>query len=202
MANYECTKIWLEFVSRIFSIIISWPVVILIISLIFKETIIRLVSRLANIKFGNNELNFIENLHKINTELEESGINQAEDESAEFTSCEKDTEFEQLARLHPAAAIIVAWIEFESMLRKKCDELFPIERASMSVGSHVNNSGKMLETLLKAGKIDKSVYKSAREMQKLRNLIIHAQNKDITEEMALSYCSTIKKLKKYVNDIV
>lgn len=66
LKNYHMTKMWLNFLRDV----ISWPVVILMISIIFRNSFGKLISRIANVKIGDKEVNFLEDIVKVESRLQ------------------------------------------------------------------------------------------------------------------------------------
>ena len=117
LKNYKMTKLWLDFLKDI----VSWPVVILFISIIFRNSFGRLISRIANLKIGDKEVTFIlEDIERVDKRVD-SSIEKSEslqdNSNVEVETDTLDNKIERLIALHPAAAILVSWIEFESKLQ-------------------------------------------------------------------------------------
>lgn len=200
LKNYKMTKLWLDFLKDI----VSWPVVILFISIIFRSSFGRLISRIANLKIGNKEVSFLlEDIERVESRIEKVEFLQ-DNSNVEVETDTLDNKIERLIVLHPAAAILVSWIEFESKLQDVYSSLFQIEDIYKSKNSKIppfTPAGRILRNLYHSEIIDKDIYKSAMEMSDLRNKIVHAQSDYITEEVAESYIKTINKLNKYFDDL-
>lgn len=204
LKNYKMTKLWLDFLKDI----VSWPVVILFISIIFRNSFGRLISRIANLKIGDKEVTFIlEDIERVDKRVD-SSIEKSEslqdNSNVEVETDTLDNKIERLIALHPAAAILVSWIEFESKLQDVYNSLFQIEDIDKSKNSKIASftpAGRILRDLYHSEIIDKDIYKSAMEMSNLRNKIVHAQSDYITGEVAESYIKTINKLNKYFDDL-
>lgn len=199
LKNYKMTKLWLDFLKDI----VSWPVVILFISIIFRSSFGRLISRIANLKIGDKEVSFLEDIERVGSRIEKVEFLQ-DNSNVEVETDTLDDKIERLIALHPAAAILVSWIEFESKLQDVYNSLFQIEDIDKSKNSKIPSftpAGMILRNLYYSEIIDKDIYKSAMEMSNLRNKIVHAQSDCITKEVAESYIKTINKLYKYFDDL-
>lgn len=199
LKNYHMTKMWLDFLKDI----VSWPVVMLIISIIFRNSFGKLISRIANVKIGDKEVSFLEDIEKVESRIQKVELSR-DDSNVEVETDTRDNKMERLIGLNPSAAIIVSWIEFESRLQDVYNSLFQIESADKEKSSrntYFRSVGMILRDLYLSEKIDKDIYASAQEMRDLRNKIIHAQSDNITEEVAESFVTTINKLKKYFDDL-
>ena len=199
LKNYHMTKMWLDFLKDI----VSWPVVMLIISIIFRNSFGKLISRIANVKIGDKEVSFLEDIEKVESRIQKVELSR-DDSNVEVETDTRDNKMERLIGLNPSAAIIVSWIEFESRLQDVYNSLFQIESTDKekdSRNTYFRSAGMILRDLYLSEKIDKNIYESAQEMRDLRNKIIHAQSDNITEEVAESFVTTINKLKKYFDDL-
>lgn len=199
LKNYHMTKMWLDFLKDI----VSWPVVMLIISIIFRNSFGKLISRIANVKIGDKEVSFLEDIEKVESRIQKVELSR-DDSNVEVETDTRDNKMERLIGLNPSAAIIVSWIEFESRLQDVYNSLFQIEstdKEKSSRNTYFRSAGMILRDLYLSEKIDKDIYASAQEMKDLRNKIIHAQSDNITEEVAESFVTTINKLKKYFDDL-
>ena len=199
LKNYHMTKMWLDFLKDI----VSWPVVMLIISIIFRNSFGKLISRIANVKIGDKEVSFLEDIEKVESRIQKVELSR-DDSNVEVETDTRDNKMERLIGLNPSAAIIVSWIEFESRLQDVYNSLFQIEstdKEKSSRNTYFRSVGMILRDLYLSEKIDKDIYASAQEMRDLRNKIIHAQSDNITEEVAESFVTTINKLKKYFDDL-
>ena len=198
LKNYHMTKMWLDFLKNI----VSWPVVILIISIIFRNSFGKLISRIANVKIGDKEVNFLEDIVKVESRLQKVELSQDGNLGVETDT--RDNKMERLIGLNPSAAILISWIGFESKLQDVYNSLFQIEGTDKVPNlqhTPFRPVSKILRELYHSGKIDKDIYESAMEMSGLRNKIVHAQSDDVTEEVAESYVTTINKLNKYFDNL-
>ena len=162
----------------------------------------KLISRIANVKIGDKEVNFLEDIVKVESRLQKVELSQDGNLGVETET--RDNKMERLINLNPSAAILMSWIEFESKLQDVYSSLFQIEgtdKATNLKHTPFRTGSMILRELYNSGKINKDIYESAIEMSGLRNKIVHAQSDNITEEVAESYVMTIKKLNKYFDNI-
>ncbi len=191
------TKLWLNFIQKILSIFISWPVAVVIISLKFEGSIVQLVDRMNKLKIGVNEVNFSEKLQEVEKNLDAEDIFGGEEDNENESVSE---EYVELASIEPQMAIIRSWIDYEKLLRDKFNQLVEGGKLDYYPKRFISTSEMMLQ-LSKNGLINKNMYSFFKELNFLRNSIVHGQEVDVSTEIALEYDRILGKLKKIIEEI-
>ena len=190
--NEKITELWFNFLGGFF----SWSVAFVIIFLSFQESIVDLVSRIKTLKVGENEISFLEKLQKV-----EHDLSQIVDSTPIETDSTQSEEFEVLASLEPKMAILKSWLDYERLVREKFKEL--IERKKIDYNNHKEfiSISQIMQVLFRQKIVDQNIYKSSRELNFLRNSIVHGQDIDISTNTALEYDRMLEKLKNYIRDL-
>ncbi len=174
---------WKQFIAQIVSST-AWPVLVIIILLIFKTELAKIAQRLAHLKYKDLELEFdkvkrqAEELHKdLPMELQAP-------KSPVFTSLE-DQILDAVERA-PSAAILLAWSGLETAMASAVARL-AISPESPSYRSPMLN----IETLSKYAGLPQSHSNLLQEMRILRNKVAHEKDAmlSITQEQALNYAT-------------
>jgi len=174
---------WKQFIAQIISST-AWPILIIIILLIFKTELVQIIKRLVHVKYKDLELEFdkvkqqAEKLHKsVPEELPAP-------QSSAFTSLE-DQIFDAVERA-PSAAILLAWSGLETAMASAVARL-KISPESPSYRSPMHN----IEMLSKHGGLPKSHANLLQEMRTLRNKVAHEKDAmlSITQDQALNYAN-------------
>lgn len=192
--NVEITKLWFELVEKV----ISWPIVILIIILKFHIPIIGLISKISKLKIGGNELIFFETLAKIEEDFSAIHLNNS---NVTEDSTVQSENYKLLAYMEPKMAILQSWIEYETLLRDKFNELIAQNRINYSERNKFRNVREMMFQLFDNKLIDQHLYMHSKELDRLRNMIVHGEDVDVSTEMALEYNKILGKLKQYISEI-
>lgn len=195
--NLEITKLWLNFIQKILSIFISWPVAVVIISLKFRDSIVQLIMRINRLKIGDNELNFAEKLQEVKKGLDaEESTSQGEEDNETVSE-----EYVELASIEPQMAILRSWLDYEKLLRDKFNQLVEEGKIGYDFRKRFISASEMMFQLSKNGLINKNMYGFSKELNLLRNSIVHGQEVYVSTEMALEYNRTLDKLKKIIEEI-
>lgn len=190
--NEKITELWFNFFDGFF----SWSVAFVIIFLSFQESIVDLVSRIKTLKVGENEIRFLEKLQKV-----EHDLSQIVDSTPIETDSTQSEEFEVLASLEPKMAIIKSWLDYERLVREKFKELIEREKIDYNNYKGFISILQIMQVLFRQKIVDQNIYKSFRELNFLRNSIVHGQDIDISTNTALEYDRMLEKLKNYIRDL-
>lgn len=197
--NAAKTKIWLDFIQKLAANLLTWPFIVFLLSLKFKDSIGALILRVANIKVGENEISFREELKDIQASLERSEMRVAVKRTE---SAVLEDEFEQLVRVNPEVAVMQIWMDFERVLRDKFSQLVSAEKLlSETQNASFISPSEMLSRLMENQFISYDVFQASKKMLQLRNSIIHAQNHTISKGLARDYKETLLILKKNIEEI-
>ena len=145
---------WLDFTSSIIDSLM-WPIIILILALIFRASIVRLLDRIASVSWGDKKVNFDRELdeanEEANTALLSSGRVQASERSVSAELLQwLGPPIDAVAR-KPRQGIIDAWLEVESALEEAAERLdvytplgdktAPWARSALPIGEGANQQG-------------------------------------------------------------
>ena len=172
---------WKQFVAQIVSSM-AWPVLVIIILLIFKTELAKIVQRLAHLKYKDLELEF----DKVKLQAEELHKDMPEElpapKSLVFTSLESQV-LDAVERA-PSAAILLAWSGLETAMASAVARL-GISPEPPSYRSPTHN----IEMLSKYGGLPKSYVNLLQEMRILRNKVAHEKDAmlSITQDQASNY---------------
>ncbi len=186
---------WKQFIVDIISNL-AWPAVALTFLYMFRTELVKIVQRLARVKYKDLELDF----EKVKQQAEQLQLDFAQEEpiveSPVVTSLE-DQIMDAVERA-PSAAILLAWSGLETAIASAVSRL-AISPDSPSYRSPMNN----IDALSKNGRLSKKHEKLLQEMRILRNKVAHETEStlSITQDQALSYASAsvelIRHFEKY-----
>jgi hypothetical protein len=184
----------LEFISQLISSL-AWPVMIIIIALVFKKPLLGLIEKVKNINVGNFAAEFQQKLDDISTIPTLPAQKKSDQIKLSFNQ-----EIEEIAKISPEAAISLAWSKIEYAIKEKEKELriFAIENEfSFSVI-------RIIELMQKQGKIDEKESKAIITMYQLRNSVIHnigSNEIKINKDIASNYGNNAESIIYYINGI-
>jgi hypothetical protein len=172
---------WKQFITQIVSST-AWPVLVIIIILIFKRELAKIVQRLAHLKYKDLELEF----DKVKQQAEELHKDEPKEllapKSPVLTSLE-DQILDAVERA-PSAAILLAWSGLETAMASAVAGL-AISPEPPSYRSPIHN----IEMLSKYGGLPKSHANLLQDMRILRNKVAHEKDAilSITQDEAWNY---------------
>jgi hypothetical protein len=172
---------WKQFIAQIVSST-AWPVLVIIIIFIFKRELVKIVQRLAHLKYKDLELEF----DKVKQQAEELHKDMPKEllasPSPAFTSLED--QMLDAVELAPLAAIMLAWSGLETAMASAVARL-AISPDPPSYRSPMHN----IELLSKYGELPESHTNLLQDMRILRNKVAHERDAilSITQEEALNY---------------
>lgn len=203
---------WLQFISNMTSNLI-WPITVLVLLLVFKNEVVKLIKRIARVKYKDLELDF----EKMNQKAEalrysvliepERPPKEPEGKEPQITvmddmpvSVESTGEplsgptREQLrlvAQKSPSAAILLAWPGLEAALTSAASRL-SIPPAPAGANSLAYNA----EMIVKLRGLDPVFAAVIFDLRDLRNLIAHNPDAmlSVKQEQAENYVRTIGNL--------
>lgn len=183
----------LEFVASLVDSL-AWPLLIVLLALIFRKSISGLLGKLKKVDWGNRTAEFEQELSKIEQEVDEL----ATDDGlvlADAPAFQTPELFpEDLSDAYPPMAVIQGWIEVERELKSLA------ERSGISV------SGKIFASsiLRKFGKKDilsPSTIALIDELRVLRNKAAHGGLGEISQEQALRYYNSASEIRSYLRSV-
>jgi hypothetical protein len=168
---------WKNFIVEITNNL-AWPIVTIIIVLLFRKSLINLTKRISKIETSNGKIELYNEFVKINEELKDIELN---DRSW-------INEMEKIAEINPRAAIIEAWTTIELSCIKK----------GFTTGSAIQRfNPKSLEDYLK--NIDESLSNKIKDLRNLRNKLVHEHQSDFDFINAKKYIELSDKIITILN---
>jgi len=162
---------WLEFISNIFSSI-TWPLIILIIVIIFKRELGSVMKRVSNVKYKDLDIAF----KNIKKQAQVILPNTQKRNHVDFVPPQKNNVIDSLkdqvlnaAELSPLASILLAWSGLEVAIADAVARL-AISPDSPSYRSTMHN----IDMLSKYTDISPDLISLINKLRKLRNEVAHA----------------------------
>jgi hypothetical protein len=182
----------LEFVKAV-----SWPLAIVALSLLFRKEIRSLVEKVVSVKVAGIEATFARTLENIDREFARTAprfLKRTEVGPTAKYAIERDERdyLYGLAEIQPSAAILEAWNEIEFALRE---------------AAHRRNNDIEVKTPLPAilyvlfgqEKGAQNLYLPIRELEVLKNMVVHASQPTVTAETARNYVRTTGSVLNRIN---
>lgn len=167
----------LEFISSVISSL-SWPLVLLTITILLRKVIENLLSNLNKVSYNNFEMEFARELEKMEISLESKVPSISDSQSL------LDEKINTVAKISPIASITLAWLMVEQEITDT------INRLAISPDYPPYNSPlKNINLLKEVGLIDLETEKIFGELREMRNKAVHGQISDkiITYFDAIKY---------------
>lgn len=179
----------LAFVSSVIASVI-WPLVVVLAMLVLQKQLRGLVDglgrRLKSIKGpGGFQADFSDELKQIQEVADDARLPPAEAApSAQVemfgAGLQAAARLGRLAEISPGAAVLDAWREIETMLRR-------LARRKDLPDSEVRSTMLLVRYLNKRGIIDSDIAAIINDLRSLRNSVAHAKEVDLSLEEARSY---------------
>ena len=165
----------LTFVSSVIDSL-SWPVTIIILVIFLRKPLGNLLPNLRRIRYGDVELNFDSELHKLEGQAKIAGLHfrdkKQPTDSKSRNSEEVISDAIRLAADFPEPAVGVAWLAVEHELMQA------VMRLAISADYPPYNSPiKNISLLHEHGYLDKDIRKVLDHMQRLRNAAVHTSHR-------------------------
>lgn len=193
---------WLEWSSAVISST-AWPVALVIVALIFRGQINKLLKRIKGAKYGDAEVQFRDELDKIEAQVGELPLpielasgdaapqasssptptqqggalsEQPSNDKPEFVRVASQSEkFDELAKLSPSAAVLTAWRDVECELKNS------FTKSGLSNQEKAGSPFQIAIRLYKMGVIDRSTMDIINDLKDLRNTAAHIEDVSITD---------------------
>lgn len=200
----DIAKLVLEYLT----LFLSWPVVVLIIVLMFRKSIKTLLPTLKRLNWKEGTVEFDKGIEEVAKEAElalpqapapleitvhDTVSVKTKDEvsflkgASPTIETELKERFRQLADLHPAAAILESWLDLETELRevgKKRGISDSRRLPTIKIGNELRARGIW----------DEETFNIFVRLRELRNTVVHTRTGWITPAQALVYDEIIRRL--------
>jgi hypothetical protein len=186
---------WKEFIADIISSMV-WPFVVLSIIFMFKSEFVKIIQRLAHLKYKDLELDFEEVKQQAAELHKEIFEEKAEEKNPDLVSLEG--QILDVVERAPSAAILLAWSGIETVMASA------VMRMSISPDPPSYRSPMhCLEMLTKHGGLTSRYSNLLNDMRILRNKVTHDQNSMIstTKEQALNYAHAAKDVIQHIENL-
>lgn len=187
---------WLQFIASIVSAL-AWPTIIGLIFITYKSDISKLFLQIGHFKFKDLEIYFNALREQKQTLLHtKSSVIDTQDQCPFFLSMEEQI-FDAVNK-DPIAAIILAWSSLESAMAESVSRL----PKSPEYPSH-RSSSLYPERLLLAEKISFTHYNLIRELQNIRNQVVHQRSfiNPVSHKQAKEYADTAIQMIRYFKEL-
>jgi hypothetical protein len=168
----------LTFISSVAKTLV-WPGVVLVLVWYLKQPVADLLPTISQFRYGGLQIDFGRELREVSDAAEKT-LPRTEKAEAELLSPASSArqQFQQIAKVDPSAAVLVAWRHLEQASR----------RAAQRYDIRPNwQTLKVLQALHVQERIDDRTYQIFRGMRDLRNQAAHEDAGTITEAEALVF---------------
>jgi len=176
----------LEFVASLVSSVLSWPVVVGVVVLVYQESLKELISRVKTLEARGGKATFGDRLGDV-----ENSTKDAVEDVDPLTEAEPSLAPQVPAEQGPgdAMAMLKTWAELEIALR----ELYVAAGLSSGGRGRPPAPTTMAKTLNEKGHVNDAFVTSVRELQELRNEVAHTRYEPSSGEVA-AYIETATEL--------
>jgi len=163
--------------------ILIWPLLILIIVLIFKKQLIEAVESLSKIKYKDIEIEFNKKLKDAEEKasaLKLPGKKEIEKISEPFTLQLSTEKLFELAKSYPRSAVTESWLIVEDSAR----------RAAIDKGidiSKFRSNSMAIQKLIRNSELPEETFELYNDLRKMRNAAAHAIEFEIDQKEATRY---------------
>lgn len=182
---------WKEFAASVVGSV-AWPVVILILGMVFRKQLIELLQRLQDFKLPGAEATFAAGLDKVEVRLEDLKATEEEavtEQVREDSKTDEEPGFTNSSIADPTGTVIRSWEELSKalngMLRARTGR-----RPSFNIRA-------VLGELVAEGVINELFAETIMDLHALRNRVAHGQETP-TPDSALVFARTADELRRAV----
>lgn len=179
---------WLTFIAKVIDSL-AWPLSVIIIVFILKNPISSLLPLLRNLKYKDLELNFGEELKKVEVQAKQVLVKEKKRKTIARKPDKRDSsqiinESKSLFEDFPEPAVALAWSAVETellaaIMRTASSPDYPSHISPMKNAMLLNNAG-----YLKSDKMD-----LLKRMSNLRNIAVHGRGGPVTADDAREFIS-------------
>jgi hypothetical protein len=153
----------LQFVASLLQSL-SWPVAVVVVSLLFRRELTALLTRLRTVKVPGGEATFGEQLASA-----EATVDAFKDSAPEVVAAEDDRPPEQApVTTDPSGLVLSSWEALS-------EALFALRRATAGRGRPSSQVGVVLRQLADEGIVNDLFVRSVEQLRELRNEVAHAR---------------------------
>lgn len=160
--------------------IVAWPLVVIIIIILFRKPLICLMSSLNHFKFKEFEVDFRRELTEIESKIQILKMKETTTVSSDKTEQKELDNLHLIAGISPHAAIADVW----RMVEKETFEA--AKRLSISVSGDIAGE-KTIQALILSKALSPEMANLYIRIRKLRNKVAHATEFEIDSDEAIRY---------------
>jgi hypothetical protein len=166
---------------------LAWPIAAIILAFVLRRPLVRLMSLIRRLKYGDLEINFEKEIRAV--EKLEGRLPKAETAGTVQSRGIDGEKLRELARLSPSGAITAAWIEVEQALMDAGhrQKLFREDEAATRDPVYIARALALREAT------DWTTYQVFAELYRLRNLAMHSAVQ-ITEAQAIEFIDLAERM--------
>lgn len=175
---------------------VAWPLAALAIVLILRKDLGNLLGRVSKVRYKELEAEFRETLKEIAGTTEEASLETPEPGELDAWNpplAERKKELYALAHVSPRAAILEAWIDVESQIRRSAEYL--------NVDAGGDPVTVFSSVAAKSKRLTPSYPKHVRELRKLRNLAAHEPQLPVEKAEAMRYVTLALELAASIDSL-
>lgn len=168
---------------------LAWPVVVLVIVLVFRKPLSALLTKATKFKYKDLELEFQEGIERIKEEEHHTLEDTQEPKSGAV-----EVDLFDMASVSPSAAVMEAWRSVEGSAKDL------INRHGHTPDYSVETPYKLMQDILIKGEIiEEKRGKVFDELRQLRNKVTHAETFQVNSDQAVEYVRLALKMKNYLD---
>lgn len=175
---------WLKFISSIVSSI-SWPLVLIVVMVIFKAEFRGLLRRIKKVKHGKSEVD-------LETEVSDA---LKEVDALNFPSAKSTPDSEKMIRLakdSPRGAILDSWLTIEEAILEFCKR-HGIKNDARFGPYHIIRNIRLYS--LDHNVLGEGLLEMLSKLREIRNDAVHRPEAEITTEVAIEYAQLTNRVK-------
>lgn len=165
---------------------LAWPVSLAIVLLLYRGSLIQLITRLVGVKMGDFEATFAIESQQVAESVAEAK------KSLPPTLAIENNALLELAKASPRAAILEAWLRIERRIIALAGSL---DQEATKLPTH-----RLISRLAEMQAINGYVADSLRGLVAMRNLAVHAGDFEITPAKATDFISLAGTIENLLSD--
>lgn len=181
-----------DLIIRLFEILI-WPIVVVVLAILFRRNISELITRVQRIKGEKWEIEIRDQIAQASETAKEL---LPEIVNVETKKAITEINIQELAKTFPSAAVFEAW----KLVEKAAKEL--IERKGYKHDYNIDTPYKLIEdSLIKGHLADKQTGMLFHDLRQLRNKLAHSQGFTVSPDLASQYVELAIRLRDKLDKI-
>lgn len=187
---------WLTFITKLVDAL-AWPVVALVLGLVFRRKLLALIPTLRKLKAGPVEAEFELAAKQALANAEEVQTESTAEEPARLAQTVRSSDHEVIAKLReargdPAGAILEGWAKVDG-------ELFRLGLQMGTVVDPLENTGKVYSAVISSGILPVQTTSLVKELRDLRNQVAHVKVSP-TSEAAQDYLLAVDRAVELIHN--